>query len=139
VGVAVVQRLGDDDAGSDLQGPVVDHEHPFRVDRLGQEPLPQLPGLLRPGRELVEIGVVGTVHPGGWRNASSSAPFTVAPSIEVIDIATIIGAPTRRDNRFPAGHRAIQRRHVAGSRDREPATAHDVRGVEPDTPLRARR
>jgi hypothetical protein len=31
----------------------------------------------------------------------------VAPSIEVIDIATIIGAPTRRDNRFSG--RSIER------------------------------
>jgi hypothetical protein len=50
VRIAVVKRLGDDDAGPDLQGPVVDHEHAFRVDRLGQEPLPPLPGFLRPGR-----------------------------------------------------------------------------------------
>jgi hypothetical protein len=52
VRVPVVERLREDDAGSDLQGPVVDDDHPFWVDRLGQEPLPQLPGLLRPGREL---------------------------------------------------------------------------------------
>jgi hypothetical protein len=70
VRVSVVERLGDDDAGSDLQGPVVDDDHAFRVDRLGQEPLPQLPGLLRPGRELVEIGVVGTIHQAGAPPAS---------------------------------------------------------------------
>jgi hypothetical protein len=54
VRVPVVERLRDDHAGSDLQGPVVDDDHAFRVDRLGQEPLPRLPGPLSTGRELTE-------------------------------------------------------------------------------------
>jgi hypothetical protein len=163
-----MERLRDDDAGSNLQGPIVDDDHAFRIDRLGQESLPQLPGLLRPGRELIEIGVVGTIHPGGCAAGQPQqvstvrddevveggldaavgagrrrrelflleipaerqqlpgrpavvavrleqgtahagslrrAPLMLAPSVGVFDMATIIGAPARRDNRFPAVRR----------------------------------
>jgi hypothetical protein len=59
-----MERLGDDDAGSDLQDPVIDDDHAFGVDRLGQEPLPQVPGLLRPGRVPPVVDIAASLARG---------------------------------------------------------------------------
>src|SRR6266545_571034 len=63
MGVSVVERLRDDDTGADTAGPFAHEDHPFRVDRLGKELLPELLRLLDPCVELVEIGALVAVHP----------------------------------------------------------------------------
>jgi hypothetical protein len=58
----VIERLCDEDAGADLLGPFVRDDQPFRVDRLGEELLPELLRLFDPRLELVEVGALVAVH-----------------------------------------------------------------------------
>jgi hypothetical protein len=74
--VRVVERLRDEDPGMHLADPVVNNDHSFHIDRLRQDLLPELPCLLGPRLELLEIGILVAVDPG--EVAVGQAPYVAS-------------------------------------------------------------